>query len=338
MKSSLKDIADSLQLSKTTVSWVLSGKGDEKGISFSTQEKVFECAKKMNYRPNLLARSLNTGLSGTIGLILPDIGDSFYSQIAREVEMEAEKYGYSLMICSSESEKEREERMIRVFRARQVDGIIIAPTKQSKKEILQMIDDLYPFVIFDRYFPELRTNYIVIDNEESSYKLVRHLIEGGYHKIALITTNPHLKTMSMRCNGYSKALVDANIPVDFSLYGEVNFENYQNDISDVLDKIIKDVPDVDAFFFTTHILALEAFLYFHQKEIHINEGYGLACIHEVSSFKVLAPRINTARMPIEDIGREAVLMLINNIERKQKNVKLEEPQSKILFCELTFRD
>ena len=77
MKTSLKDIAETLKLSKTTISWVLSGKGDEKGISLATQEKVFQCAKQLNYQPNLLARSLNTGISGTIGLIIPDITDSF---------------------------------------------------------------------------------------------------------------------------------------------------------------------------------------------------------------------------------------------------------------------
>ncbi|MDR1632161.1 MAG: LacI family DNA-binding transcriptional regulator, partial [Dysgonamonadaceae bacterium] len=84
MNISLKDIADQLHLSKTTVSWVLSGKGNEKGISMPTQEKIFEYAKKTNYQPNLLARSLNTGKTGVIGLILPDI-DSFYSEIAKEV-------------------------------------------------------------------------------------------------------------------------------------------------------------------------------------------------------------------------------------------------------------
>lgn len=338
MKISLKDIANKLQVSKTTVSWVLSGKGDEKGISLSTQEKVFACAREMHYQPNLLARSLNTGLSGTIGLILPDISDSFYSQMAKEIEMEVEKFGYSLMIASTESEKEREERMIKVFRARQVDGIIIAPTKQSLKEIMQMINDSYPFVTFDRFFPELNTNYVVIDNEESSFRLVKHLIEQGSRKIALITTNSHLKTMSMRNQGYSRAHIESNIPVEFSLYGEVSFRNYQNNIVEVLDIIMEEVPDVDGFFFTTHILALEAFRYFHQKNILVNDKYRLACIHEVPSFSVLAPKINTARMPVEEMGKEIVRLLISNIESKQKKKKMEEPQSRVYPCSITYRD
>ena len=129
MGTSLKDIAETLNLSKTTVSWVLSGRADEKGISAATQQRV-------NYRPNLLARSLNTGESGMIGLILPSISDSFYSQVAREVEMEVEEHGYSLMICSSESEPERENRMIRLFRAKQVDGLIIAPSVPARRSVV----------------------------------------------------------------------------------------------------------------------------------------------------------------------------------------------------------
>lgn len=169
MKSSLKYIAEKLNISKTTVSWVLSGKGDEKGISKATQERVLQYAKSLNYQPNLLARSLNTGVSGTIGLIIPSISDLFYSQIPREIECGAEKLGYSLMICSSESEIDRENKMIRLFRAKQVDGIIMVPTKHSKFEIKRLMQDKYPFVVlFDRYFSDFQTNYVIIDNENCS--------------------------------------------------------------------------------------------------------------------------------------------------------------------------
>lgn len=155
MKTSLKNIADTLKLSKTTVSWVLSGVGDKKGISKETQQRVLKCAKELNYEPNLLARGLNTGLSGTIGLILPSISDTFYSKVATEVEKAADKLGYSIMISSSNSEIEKEDKIVRLFKAKQVDGIIMAPTKVSKVETQKLIKQHYPFVLFDRYFHEL---------------------------------------------------------------------------------------------------------------------------------------------------------------------------------------
>lgn len=135
MGASLKDIACKLNLSKTTISWVLSGQGDKKGISAETQSRVLACARSLAYEPNLLARSLNTGVSKTIGLILPSISDTFFAHIADRIESEAEREGYSLMIAGSNSETERENALIRLFRSKKVDGIIIAPADASGREV-----------------------------------------------------------------------------------------------------------------------------------------------------------------------------------------------------------
>lgn len=337
MRTSLKKIAEQLEISKTTVSWVLSGKGDEKGISMATQEKVLQCAKSLNYQPNLLARSLNTGVSGTIGLIIPDISDLFYSQVARRIECEAEKLGYSLMICSSESEIDRENRMIRLFKAKQVDGIILAPTKHSKVEIEQLQQEAFPFVLFDRYFPEMQNNYLIIDNENSSYQLVKHLISQGRKKIVILTTNSHLTTMSLRTQGYKRAYDDTGLEWDPALYGYVNFVDYENNIINTLDTIFEKVKDVDGFFFATHILALEAFCYFANNHIDINKYFGLACMHEVPTFKALAPKMNIARMPIEEIGQHAVRILHENIMSKQHKTSYAACSEK-LSCTLKLYD
>ncbi len=339
MGVSLKDIAEKLNLSKTTVSWVLSGQGNKKGISAETQNRVFACARELAYEPNLLARSLNTGVSKTIGLILPSISDTFYAHIADQIESEAEREGYSLMIASSNSEIERENAMIRLFRSKKVDGMIIAPTKISKREISRLVESRYPVLLFDRYFPEMRVNYVIINNEESSYKLVRHLIDKGFRKIAIITTNPHLLTMDMRREGYANALSDAHIRINPDLYGEVTYVNYQENIYSTMDRIFSAVPDVDAFFFTTHILAIEALRYFYDRGIDINDGnWGLACMHEDSLFRVLAPKMNIAHFPIEEIGSNAVRILLNQI-RQSNDPEAGEyvPESKVLPCRMEFR-
>ena len=322
MRTSMKHIADTLKLSKTTVSWVLSGQGDEKRISEETQQKVWDCAKRLHYEPNLLARSLNTGISSTVGLIIPDITDSFYSRIARAIESEAEKQGYSLMICSSESNVEREDRMIRLFKAKQVDGIILAPTRLSEIEVQALQAEQYPLVLFDRYFPHLHTNFIIIDNEGSSYELVSRMIAKGASKIAIITTNSYLHTMSLRREGYARAMADAGLDATSELYGEVKFANYEVEINGILDKIFETVPAVDGFFFTTHILALEAFRYFSEHGIDINKGFELGCIHSISAFRALAPNMHIAKMPVEEIGHHAVRILLKDIRAKQAGKQL----------------
>ncbi len=336
-KVSLADIAEKLNLSKTTVSWVLSDQGDKKGISAATQKKVFECAAELNYEPNYLARSLNTGNTKTIGLILPSISDAFYSSMAREIVLEAEKYGYTLMMCSSESEIEREEKMIRSFKTKHVDGIILAPTKYSKVEIENLIREGYPFVLFDRYFEELRTNYVIIENEQSSYELVKHLIAKGKKKIAIITVNPHLKIMDLRYNGYARAMREANLEINPDLYGAVPFADFERKLIDVFDKIYKAVPDVDGFFFTSHILALEAFNYFFERNIDIERGEGWAGLHNTRAFEVMAPEMSAAMMPVADMGRSAVRLLINNIEaKKEENITLQ-PEGQVFPCLMELR-
>lgn len=338
MGVSLKDIAEQLHLSKTTVSWVLSGQGNKKGISAETQHRVFRCAEEMAYEPNLLARSLNTGISKTIGLILPSISDCFYAHLAQRIETEAERAGYSLMIAGSNAEIERESAMLRLFCSKKVDGIIISPTKISQREILRMLGLDYPLLFFDRYFPEMEANHVIIDNKESSYRLVYHLIEKGFRKIAILTTDPHLLTMNLRYEGYADALADAEIRIDPALYGEVPSADYRTNIDRTLDRIFETAPDVEGFFFTTHILAVEALRYFHDRGIDINSGkYGLACMHEDSLFRILAPKMNIARFPIEEIGRHAVRMLLEQIECKSRNATFV-PESKVLSCEIDFRD
>lgn len=332
MSASLKDIAKKLDISTTTVSWVLSNQGTQKRISKATQAKIWQCAREMNYRPNLLARGLNTGSTGTIGLILPSISDSFYSQVAKAIELKAEEYGYTLMIGSTESEVERENRMIQMFKAKQIDGLIIAPTKYSRVEIEQLVAESYPFVLFDRYFEDIDTNYILINNEECSHDLVEGLIKDGRKKIAILLTNPHLKIMDMRYDGYKRAMQEAGLELSPDLYGVVEFANFEENIGEVLDRMFNKVPDIDGIFFATHVLAMDTFCHCHDKHIDIKR-LGLACIHEVSSFRLLAPTIKIARMPVQEIGKNTVRILHQNIVSK-RNLEEFQTESLILRCEI----
>jgi LacI family transcriptional regulator len=333
MSSSLKDIAKALNVSKTTVSWVLTNQGDERKISAITQEKIRAYAKKMDYQPNLLAKSLISGTSHTLGLIVPSIGDEFYAQIAKEIELEAEAYDYTLTFCSSETDVKRESKMIRMLKSKRVDGLIIAPTKLSKVELEIMIKERFPFVLIDRFFPELNTNYVIIDNEGASENLVNWLIHKGKKKIAFITTDTHLLVMNMRHDGYKKALTGARMPILPELYGEVKRSEYETDIIRVLDNIFQQVPDVDGFYFSTHYLALEALRYFYKHNIDIKHKIGLACMHTTPSFEILAPQMNIAHQPVQEIGRNAVHILVNELEKSNSS---NEKVKMVLSANLDF--
>lgn len=334
MSASLKDIANRLGVSKTTVSWVLSGKGDERNISKQMQAKVYECAEELQYTPNTLARSLNTGVSKTIGLIVPSISDSFYSNIANIIEKEARNAGYTLMIASSNTDEVKEDELIKVYEEKQVDGVIIAPTKLSKTGIERLISRNIPLVFVDRYYPELCVSSVIIDNENASYRLVRQLIEKGRKKIAIVTTKSYILTMDLRTKGYMRALEESGISFDEDLYCEVPFDDYQQEIIPMLDNMFRNHPDIDGIFFASHILLIEALNYFMLSHISLTDGHiSLASMRTEKLLRGIAPDLSIAHFPEEDIGRNAVRILLDHIDSK-RNGKAFQRESLILSCDI----
>ncbi|MDR2138491.1 MAG: LacI family transcriptional regulator [Tannerella sp.] len=339
----LKTIAERLNISIATVSWVLAGKGKDRKISPATQERILLCASSMNYQPNMLARALTRGVSSTAGLILPSISDSFYSAVAKAVELALDRIDYSLMICSSESETLREKRMIGMLKSYQVGGIIIAPTEISKIELRQLINESCPLVLFDRFFPDLPASYVLIDNEESTFKLVDYLIRKGARRIACLTTNPHLHHMDLRRKGYEKALKKHRIEINPALIGEVAFHGYEKGVPATLDRIFHQVPDVDGFFFTSHILAIETFQYFRIHHPDYNRKFRLGCIHEEPLFQNIAPHISVAMMPVAKIGKRIVDMLAEQMKAKYSPAGTplaakESMNQSVLPCKIIIRD
>lgn len=321
MKVSLKDIAQALNLSKATISWILSGQGEAKGFSEATIKRVKEYADSVNYRPNQVARSLSLGTSNTLGLIIPFIGDTFYAQLAQAIETEAARNNYALFVCSSEGDGDKEYKLIQMLKSKQVDGIIVAPTKVSKKGIDLLVKDSLPFVLVDRYYPNLPTNYVIVNNSQSCYDLVYHIGKKGAKKIVLLTTDVHLYVMKQRIEGYRKALIDLNLSNDLSLEVFVDRQNYKMDIVDKLDYLFSELPDVDGFFFSTHYLALEAIRYFIERNIDYKTKFQMACFHETTSLDILAPRMSISRMPIREMGVESVKILLESIQNKEADYK-----------------
>lgn len=314
MKVSIKDIAQALNLSKATISWILSGQGETKGFSEATIKRVKDYADSVNYRPNLLARSLSLGTTNTIGLIIPFIGDTFYAQLVQAIESEAARNKYVLIVCSSEGDGDKEFELIKMLRSKQVDGIIIAPTKISRKGVNLLSKESLPFVLIDRYYPNLDTNYVIVNNCQGCYDMVYHLARKGAQKIALITTDIHLHVMKQRTDGYRKALRDCDIVNDLDLEVFVERQNYKTDIIDKLDCLFEEVPSVDAFFFSTHYLALEAIRYFINCKMDYHTRFHMGCFHETIALDILSPEMSISKMPIEQMGVQAMQTLLENIK------------------------
>lgn len=313
MAVSIKSIAEDLGLSKATVSWILSGKGEERGFSAMTITQVKKYAKKVGYRPNLIARSLSVGSTKTIALIIPSISDTFYSQMAQGVEARSTECGYVMLLGSSEGDATKERQLIQTFRSQQVAGLIVAPTNKSDAAISDMLKDNFPFVLIDRYVPGLQSNYVISDNEECSYDLVSHLAEQQCRNIALVTTDTHLFIMNKRRDGYMRALAQHGIVPDPDLIVDVDRADYENDIICKMDELLSKKPDVDSIFFTTHYLAEEAIRYFVSKNINYNRRFRLASMHSTKVLEILAPKMSRGVIPVGKMGGIALDILLKNI-------------------------
>ncbi|MBQ3908013.1 MAG: LacI family DNA-binding transcriptional regulator, partial [Bacteroidaceae bacterium] len=179
MAVSIKDIAEKLNVSTATVSLTLSGQGDLRKVSKETQQRVLACARELRYQPNVLARSLNKGYSENLGLIVTDITDSFFSQLANQIELEAERAGYTLMICCSHNDYRREERMIGLLQQKRVDGLLIAPLQRPDDVPYQNLANDFPAVAFDQLWPHWTGNSVVSSDRKSSHETVSRMIRCG---------------------------------------------------------------------------------------------------------------------------------------------------------------
>src|SRR5690606_10679836 len=216
-KVSLKDIAQAAGVSTALVSYVLNNKEKEARVGKEIAIKIREIAKELNYQPNQLAISLKSGKSQTIGLIVADISNPFFGNIARTIEDEAKKNNYTVIFGSSDENPEKSWDLINVLIKRQVDGFIIAPAQNSETQIEYLEAQNIPLVLIDRYFPEINTNFVATDNYQAAYTAVSHLVETGHKRIGMIAYQNKLIHMEERKRGYSAALKDNGLLTNSSL-------------------------------------------------------------------------------------------------------------------------
>src|SRR5688572_28111355 len=187
----LEDLSQKLGFSKTLISMVLNGKGNQYGISKKTQATVLDAIAKLNYSPNKFAKSLRTGKSYFIGLIVTDISNPFYSTIAKNIENVLFEREYNLMVCSTDENEEREKLLVEMMINQQgVDGLIIASTFKSAGFYEQPRFANIPIVFIDRVVPMFKANYVVIDNFGGAVGIVEHLLAEGRKHIACFAITP----------------------------------------------------------------------------------------------------------------------------------------------------
>src|SRR5690606_34068202 len=187
---SISDIANNLGVSVTTVSFIVNGKAKEKRISDALTKRVLDYVKKVDYKPNQLAKSLRTGKSKSIGLLVEDISNPFFANIADRIEKLAYDHGYHIIYCSMKNDEQRAKELIQLFYDRQIDGFIIAPTEGLSDDINNLLKSSVPVVLFDRPLADVETHTVISENVEGAYQGTLFLLEQKNAKrIGFVTTN-----------------------------------------------------------------------------------------------------------------------------------------------------
>jgi len=312
-KISLKDIARELGVSPALVSMVLNHRGDEKKVSPETQKKVWDLVKKLNYKPNQVARSLRLGNSKTIGLIIADISNVFYSIIAKSIEEQASKNGYSIMFMSSEEDPKKEETMTKTLINRGVDGLILSTSCSDRHQIRMLRDSNIPFVLIDRYIPGIKTNYVLAGNYQGAFDMTEHLLSLGYTRIALLAVTPsHLTTMKHRISGYQDALRKNGHAVKNKLIKEIAYNNIKKNMETILKDLIL-TEKVESIFFLNNKLTIAGLEILKRLNIRIPQDISVVSFDDIELFKFSYPTITSVSQPKEEIGKLAFEILLNQI-------------------------
>ncbi len=312
---SLDDIATNLGVSRSLVSLVLNNKDAEYGISAKTKQKVLVKAKELNYKPNHFARGLRIGKSFTLGLIVSDIANGFYSRIARNLEDLAEENGYNLITCSTDEDIERELRLIKLLREKQVDGLIISSSQDNPIEFNRLRAEGFPVVLIDRYFDGLEVPAVVVQNREGAKLAATHLLAQGYKKPLVVAIAPaHVHTIKERCEGFIEEMSLHSINPTIV---NIPFENPFGAVEVVIEELVDNSLLPDCIFAINNNLASACFQALRKYNINVPNDIGLISFDDVPYFNFMNPSITAIAQPVDEISHVAFEMLMSSIKGEQ---------------------
>ena len=314
---SIKDIAQKAKVSITTVSFIINGKAKEKSISDAVIKKVQKIIVESGYKPNQIARSLRTGNSNIIGLIVEDISNSFFSRIARLIEDKAYKKGYKIIYSSTENSVEKAQDLITMFKSRKVDAYIISPIKGIEEDIQILLNEHKPVILFDRNLPELNTNYVGANHFVASHQAIESFIKQGKKRIALVTTDINVQQIIERAEGYKKALADHNIPFDEELLLKIPFNQPEANTIKQIKQLFK-TKEVDAVLFATNYLAISGLKVLKQLDKKINDTFAVIGYDDHEAFELHTPSISTIQQPLEEIAETIIKLILTQLASKAK--------------------
>ncbi|MBK9489583.1 MAG: LacI family DNA-binding transcriptional regulator [Haliscomenobacter sp.] len=329
---SIKDIARMLNISVATVSRALHDRYD---VNPETKRKVLELAEKLNYRPNSHAIGLLTKRTHTIGLVVPEIDNQFFSEIINGLENVAYEQGYNVMIFQSQNIYEREVKIIDQLIGARVDGVAISIGSSTEDfRHLNMLKELdIPLAMFDRAHDKVYGHKIINDNFDGGYKAGAFLIKSGRQRLAHIAGPATLKLSLLRLQGFKAALRDAQLELRPEYLVHTTFrmeDSYQTALN-----LLRLLPRPDAIFAVSDYVALGVLKAARELDIKIPQELALIGFTNLAVGPLLEPPLTTISQQSYEMGQETARILLENIESSEEDFKL---QTRIFKPELVIRD
>ena len=276
---SLKDIATAAGVSPALASFVLNGKGKEYRVNEETAQRILKIANDLNYQPNLAAKSLRSGRTKTIGLVVSDISNPFFSQLSNLIN-------------------------------KGVDGLIVVPCENSEKYMSSLANNSIPVVLFDRYFPDLNISYVALNNYGAAYTATRHLLSSGYESPCIVAYDINLIHMKDRVRGYKQAMEEAGKKKQVTvLY--LKQDSLRKSAERILPKALEN--GTDAFLFGTNMISLACLYVLKEMQDIDLHKLGLVGFDGSPVFDFFCVPISYVQQPVSMLVQKALEILIDNI-------------------------
>lgn len=307
MKVTIKDIARYAGVSTATVSKIINKK--DSSISEDTRAKVLSVVKEYAYVPNRVASSMVTKRTKTLGLVIPDIANPFFPEVARGAEDKANQEGYNLILCNTDDKVEKEDSYISMLQEKMVDGIIFTASsgRLTISESLKKIN--VPVITVDRDIEELKTmGKITVDNVSGAYEAVKYMLSRGYTKIIHICGPLTSTPTKMRILGFEKAMLEAGYKKEDLLIIDGEYLSYSGE--EAIEKVIDLNYEFDGVFCGNDLIALGAIKALKKNNYIIPNNVGVIGYDDIYMSRMIDPELSTVNQPTYDMGYRAAELLI----------------------------
>ncbi|MGD2145385.1 MAG: LacI family DNA-binding transcriptional regulator [Anaerolineae bacterium] len=310
-QTTITDVAEKAGVSVGTVSHVINR---TRPVSEELSERVLKVAEELDYRPNLVARGLRSKRTSTMGIIVSNLENPYYTEIVRAVQDSAAESDHNVIICNSYEDPEIEADHIVTLRSRQIDGLIIAPTKSDHGLLASLAEQRFPLVVVSRRRPDLGVPTVITNNRAAAHQATRHLIDGGCQRVGLLVHGLGASVAEDQEYGYRAALAEAGRPYKAELVGVGR--NTIDGALEAAERLMEQPNPPDSVVCGTALMTLGVLRYLAGRDLRCPEDLGVIGFGNMPWAEVLTPRLTCVTQPTHAIGREASRLLIDQIENR----------------------